>query len=136
MAAPDVDLAAVEDVEKFEAIYNCQVVTGKASAESKFNYAWCLVRSKYRNDIKKGIQLLEGWLALIFRKNHVLLVSFSRWLAASSNFTQNWLHRMEASEIFSTTFALDTFASTNWRRQKNTTNCFWARSQTIGKLCR
>lgn len=29
------------------------------SKETKFEYAWCLIRSKYTDDIKKGIVLLE-----------------------------------------------------------------------------
>ncbi|KAF3837129.1 hypothetical protein F7725_004593 [Dissostichus mawsoni] len=29
------------------------------SRETKFEYAWCLIRSKYTDDIKKGIVLLE-----------------------------------------------------------------------------
>lgn len=29
------------------------------SKETKFEYAWCLIRSKYSEDIKKGIVLLE-----------------------------------------------------------------------------
>lgn len=29
------------------------------SKETKFEYAWCLIRSKYTQDIKKGIALLE-----------------------------------------------------------------------------
>lgn len=33
---------------------------GAVSKETKFEYAWCLIRSKYSQDIKKGIVLLEG----------------------------------------------------------------------------
>lgn len=29
------------------------------SRETKFEYAWCLIRSKYTDDIRKGIVLLE-----------------------------------------------------------------------------
>jgi hypothetical protein len=29
------------------------------TTEAQFNYAWCLVRSKYPADIRKGILLLE-----------------------------------------------------------------------------
>eukprot|EP01135_Chromosphaera_perkinsii_P000346 Nk52_evm5s77 gene=Nk52_evmTU5s77 len=59
MAAPDFDLSEIEDLEKFESIYNCELISGKVNPSSKFNYAWCLVRSKYKNDIKKGIEHLE-----------------------------------------------------------------------------
>lgn len=30
------------------------------SKSTQFEYAWCLVRSKYNDDIRKGIALLEG----------------------------------------------------------------------------
>lgn len=30
------------------------------SKSTQFEYAWCLVRSKYNDDIRNGIALLEG----------------------------------------------------------------------------
>uniref|UniRef100_A0A667YJG1 Mitochondrial fission 1 protein n=1 Tax=Myripristis murdjan TaxID=586833 RepID=A0A667YJG1_9TELE len=44
---------------KFEKKYNAELGKGAVSKETKFEYAWCLIRSKYSNDIKKGISLLE-----------------------------------------------------------------------------
>lgn len=32
---------------------------GRVTRETQFNYAWCLVRSRYSADIRKGIILLE-----------------------------------------------------------------------------
>lgn len=46
--------------QKFEKKYNNELVKGAVSKETKFEYAWCLIRSKYSEDIKKGIVLLEG----------------------------------------------------------------------------
>jgi fission 1 protein len=46
--------------QKFESIYNKQVEANNVTNEGKFNYAWCLVRSRYAADIRKGICLLEG----------------------------------------------------------------------------
>ena len=34
-------------------------ITLQVSSESQFEYAWCLVRSRYPADIRKGIILLE-----------------------------------------------------------------------------
>uniref|UniRef100_A0AAZ1XEL9 Mitochondrial fission 1 protein n=1 Tax=Oreochromis aureus TaxID=47969 RepID=A0AAZ1XEL9_OREAU len=45
--------------EKFEKKYNSELAKGAVSKETKFEYAWCLIRSKYSQDIKKGITLLE-----------------------------------------------------------------------------
>nr|CAD7431235.1 unnamed protein product [Timema monikensis] len=44
---------------KFELIYHEQLRAGNVSPKAQFEYAWCLVRSKYSGDIRKGIILLE-----------------------------------------------------------------------------
>ncbi|KAL8176391.1 UNVERIFIED_CONTAM: hypothetical protein K2H54_033250, partial [Gekko kuhli] len=48
--------------ERFEKKYNAELSSGNVSKGTKFEYAWCLVRSKYNEDIKKGIVLLEDLL--------------------------------------------------------------------------
>ncbi|XP_073331740.1 mitochondrial fission 1 protein [Pagrus major] len=53
------DVVAPEDLLKFEKKYNNELLKGAVSKETKFEYAWCLIRSKYSEDIKKGIVLLE-----------------------------------------------------------------------------
>ncbi|KAK2863067.1 hypothetical protein Q5P01_002600 [Channa striata] len=53
------DVVAPEDLLKFEKKYNNELVKGAVSKDTKFEYAWCLIRSKYSDDIKKGIALLE-----------------------------------------------------------------------------
>ena len=42
------------------------------SSSSQFEYAWCLVRSRYPADIKKGIILLED----LFKVAHLILLLF------------------------------------------------------------
>lgn len=46
--------------QKFEKKYNNELLKGAVSKDTKFEYAWCLIRSKYTDDIKKGVVLLEG----------------------------------------------------------------------------
>ncbi|KAF7230237.1 mitochondrial fission 1 protein [Nothobranchius furzeri] len=53
------DIVAPEDLLKFEKKYNNELTKGAVSKETKFEYAWCLIRSKYSEDIRKGIVLLE-----------------------------------------------------------------------------
>ncbi|XP_036404524.1 mitochondrial fission 1 protein [Megalops cyprinoides] len=53
------EVVAPEDLLKFEKKYNAEMVKGSVSKETKFEYAWCLIRSKYSDDIKKGVVLLE-----------------------------------------------------------------------------
>ncbi|XP_076017130.1 mitochondrial fission 1 protein [Genypterus blacodes] len=53
------DVVAPEDLLKFEKKYNNEQVKGSVSKETKFEYSWCLIRSKYSEDIKKGIVLLD-----------------------------------------------------------------------------
>ena len=33
---------------------------GRATERGKFTYGWHLVKSKYRDDVKKGIQVMGG----------------------------------------------------------------------------
>ncbi|KAI5609907.1 mitochondrial fission 1 protein [Silurus asotus] len=53
------DVVAPEDLKRFEKKYKLEVEKGAVSKDTKFEYAWCLIRSKSTNDINKGIQLLE-----------------------------------------------------------------------------
>uniref|UniRef100_H9GPE8 Mitochondrial fission 1 protein n=1 Tax=Anolis carolinensis TaxID=28377 RepID=H9GPE8_ANOCA len=52
----------LELMGKFEKKYNAELKEGNISKGTKFEYAWCLIRSKYTDDIKKGIVLLEDLL--------------------------------------------------------------------------
>ncbi|XP_032439314.1 mitochondrial fission 1 protein-like [Xiphophorus hellerii] len=52
------DVVAPEDLKKFEKKYNNEQLKGSVSKETKFEYAWCLIRSKHTDDIKKGVLLL------------------------------------------------------------------------------
>lgn len=45
--------------QKFERLYHEQLYSADVSQKAQFEYAWCLVRSKYSADIRKGILLLE-----------------------------------------------------------------------------
>lgn len=46
-------------MQKFERIYNAELKNAKVTPKAQFEYAWCLVRSRYPADVKKGIILLE-----------------------------------------------------------------------------
>ncbi|KAM6450082.1 mitochondrial fission 1 protein isoform 1-T2 [Liasis olivaceus] len=53
------EVVALEDLRRFEKKFNSEQNAGSVSKGTQFEYAWCLVRSKYNEDIKKGIVLLE-----------------------------------------------------------------------------
>lgn len=53
------DFVSSEDLKKFERNYHQQLGESYVTEKTQFEYAWCLVRSKYPADIKKGIFLLE-----------------------------------------------------------------------------
>ncbi|XP_024947434.1 mitochondrial fission 1 protein [Cephus cinctus] len=53
------EVVSTEDLMKFERTYHEQLQTGNVTQKVQFEYAWCLVRSKYPADIRKGIILLE-----------------------------------------------------------------------------
>ncbi|KAF7989080.1 hypothetical protein HCN44_007390 [Aphidius gifuensis] len=53
------EIVSSDDLKKFEIKYNEQLRSSSVTQKVQFEYAWCLVRSKYPADIRKGIVLLE-----------------------------------------------------------------------------
>ena len=49
-------------VQEVERQYKQQVAEGGASDEVKFSYAVYLIKSGFKNDIRKGIRLMDGEL--------------------------------------------------------------------------
>ncbi|ERE76305.1 claudin-15-like protein [Cricetulus griseus] len=56
------ELVSVEDLKNFERKFQSEQAAGSVSKSTQFEYAWCLVRSKYNDDIRRGIMLLEELL--------------------------------------------------------------------------
>lgn len=48
-----------EDLRAFERQYFSEINQSAPSNQTKFNYAWCLIKSAHKNDVAKGIRLLE-----------------------------------------------------------------------------
>ncbi|XP_017759814.1 PREDICTED: mitochondrial fission 1 protein [Eufriesea mexicana] len=57
------EVVSSNDLKKFEHIYNQQLRSSCVTQRAQFEYAWCLVRSKYPADIRKGIMLFEDLCA-------------------------------------------------------------------------
>jgi len=53
------DFVSDEYLQQFEDTYNKEKEAGKPSDDTKFQYAWCLVRSRLTSDVKKGVIFLE-----------------------------------------------------------------------------
>ena len=56
------DVVTPADLKKFETKYHSELAANSGrpvATGTQFDYAWCLVRSKYPADIRKGILLLE-----------------------------------------------------------------------------
>ncbi|XP_061431228.1 mitochondrial fission 1 protein [Lethenteron reissneri] len=53
------DFISAEDLMKFEKKYNAEMAKGPLSPATQFEYAWCLVRSRHSEDVKRGVRLLE-----------------------------------------------------------------------------
>ncbi|XP_051528037.1 mitochondrial fission 1 protein-like isoform X2 [Myxocyprinus asiaticus] len=53
------EVVAPEDLEKFGEKYKAELAKGCVSKDTQFEYAWCLIRSKHSEDIKKGIVMLD-----------------------------------------------------------------------------
>jgi len=54
------DIIREEDLLAFEDTYNKACQAGKVPPSVQFEYGWCLVRSQYKDDVRKGVSLLEG----------------------------------------------------------------------------
>ncbi|XP_025080233.1 mitochondrial fission 1 protein-like isoform X2 [Pomacea canaliculata] len=50
------------DLKKFELMYNDQYRRGHVAEKTQFDYAWCLIRSRYVEDMKRGVSLLDDLL--------------------------------------------------------------------------
>ena len=48
-----------DDLKSFDTRYHEELGAGKVSVLAQFEYSWCLIRSKYPEDVRKGILLLE-----------------------------------------------------------------------------
>lgn len=48
--------------QKFEEIYLKECAKSRPAPEAKFNYAWALIRSPARPDIRKGVIMMSGLL--------------------------------------------------------------------------
>ena len=54
------DYTPADEMKKFEKAYYDEVNKGSSiHNQTRFNYAWCLIRSRYRADIQRGILLME-----------------------------------------------------------------------------
>ncbi|PSN42819.1 Mitochondrial fission 1 protein [Blattella germanica] len=53
------EVVSSEDLKTYERVYHEQLNRSQVTQKAQFEYAWCLVRSKYPADIRKGIILLE-----------------------------------------------------------------------------
>jgi len=69
------------DLKRFETRYHEEMAAGKITPSAQFEYAWCLVRSKYPADIRKGILLLEDLYQVSFKTR--ILGNFPRKIHGS-----------------------------------------------------
>ncbi|XP_053672849.1 mitochondrial fission 1 protein [Anopheles nili] len=53
------DSVVPADLEKFEKKYNQELEAGTISTTTQFEYAYCMVRSDFASDMKRGLVLLE-----------------------------------------------------------------------------
>lgn len=57
------DTAPASELKEFETKYYAEMNRGGASNQTRFNYAWCLIRSRFTADVHRGIMLLEDLCA-------------------------------------------------------------------------
>lgn len=59
---PPPPLVSLLSLQKFEEIYLKECAKARPAPEAKFNYAWALIRSPARPDIRKGVIMMSGLL--------------------------------------------------------------------------
>ena len=47
-------------MQSCEKEYNDKVVSGLVTDKDTFLFAWYLIKSRYKNDVKKGLELMSG----------------------------------------------------------------------------
>lgn len=53
------DPIRADELMKFEKKYKSEEAVGKPDKLTTFEYSWCLIRSRYKEDWKRGLNLLE-----------------------------------------------------------------------------
>ena len=71
-------------LQKFQTLYTEQTKRGVVDEKAQFEYAWCLVRSRFPVNTKKGISLLEGKCFKNIYTNEICLVCL--WIMPISSY--------------------------------------------------
>uniref|UniRef100_V5HPY6 Putative fission 1 mitochondrial outer membrane protein n=1 Tax=Ixodes ricinus TaxID=34613 RepID=V5HPY6_IXORI len=53
------DCVSPSDLKCYEQQYHEEMKKGEVAPKTQFEYAWCLVRSRYPADIRRGVMLME-----------------------------------------------------------------------------
>ncbi|CAN8020853.1 unnamed protein product [Ixodes persulcatus] len=53
------DYVSASDLKCYEQQYHEEMKKGEVAPKTQFEYAWCLVRSRYPADIRRGVMLME-----------------------------------------------------------------------------
>uniref|UniRef100_A0A131YQN8 Mitochondrial fission 1 protein n=1 Tax=Rhipicephalus appendiculatus TaxID=34631 RepID=A0A131YQN8_RHIAP len=53
------DYVSATDLKQYEQQYHEEMKNGEVDTKTQFEYAWCLVRSRYPADIRRGVLLME-----------------------------------------------------------------------------
>jgi len=83
--------------QKFEEEYHRQLDRSSVTPQAQFEYAWCLVRSSYNGDIRKGIMLLEDLFKnpqALDKRDYLyyLATGYARIKVSSYHFLSNGKH--------------------------------------------
>lgn len=75
------DYIAESDLKKFEKEYNDEMRKNIRNPKTKFDYAWCLIRSRYPADIRKGVAFMEDLFKSgdeVARRDYVYYLAFGK----------------------------------------------------------
>eukprot|EP00123_Amoebidium_parasiticum_P019563 comp26843_c0_seq1/m.47121 comp26843_c0_seq1/g.47121 ORF comp26843_c0_seq1/g.47121 comp26843_c0_seq1/m.47121 type:complete len:147 (-) comp26843_c0_seq1:137-577(-) len=85
----------VEDIERHEQKYNKELLSGFGVTEkTAFEYAWCLVQSRYTEDRKKGIEILEELLKKREDRDYLYYLALGYYRSADYGPSRAAVHRL------------------------------------------
>ncbi|XP_057300863.1 mitochondrial fission 1 protein-like isoform X2 [Hydractinia symbiolongicarpus] len=89
------DYISEDDLLIFEEKYNTELKNGRVSPETQFEYAWCLIRTQYKDDIQKGVLLLEGLCASnVDQRDYLFFISTGYYKLAEYSKALKYVKRL------------------------------------------
>jgi len=93
------DYISEDDFRRFEDKYTTEKRNNILSDTTTFEYSWCLIRSQYKADIRKGVALLEGLCSSkTDQRDYLFFIAIGHYKLAEYNMALKHVKRLLAIE--------------------------------------